>query len=237
MSPGAAATTAAALVFGLAGGPAGAGEPPRVVPVHEEPYHRLVFEHPQVRVFSTSIPAGDRSLFHRHENPTLYVLLNRVQMRSQDLGADWVVLGPGPARSTRAGAAVFRNYRQAPQVHRVENPGSESFQLIGTVNYTGGVPTEGETSAGLEVHNRWFAVRRHRLAAGESSHPHRHAHPTLLVQATDGRSQVREAGRPQAFKTVAGNWSWHLPGPAHRLVNTGDSPLVLIEVEVRLAEP
>ena len=45
----------------------------KVVPVHQEPRHHLVFDSDAIRVLDIQIPPGDTTLFHTHSNPILYV--------------------------------------------------------------------------------------------------------------------------------------------------------------------
>jgi len=200
------------------------------VPVWEEPRHRLVYERDDIRIFNTSIPAGDRSLYHRHEHPTLYVVLNIGAMRNQDLGRDWVDLPAGPAA---AGGFLYRDYAAEPQTHRVENVGDHSFQVIGVVNLGAGSEGEAVGAGTPEVHNRWFDGYRARLAAGESTAAHRHIHPVLVVQVGAGRSLVLEHDWPTAEKTVAGAWSVHDGGVDHVLRNAGTAAVELVEIEIK----
>ena len=204
---------------------------PEPVAAWEEPRHRLVFEKGTIRIFNTSIPAGDTSLFHFHEHPTLYVLLRGARMRNQDLGKDWVELPPGAAIPD--GALLFRDYAAEPQTHRVENLDGHSFQVIGVVNLGSGGDSRLLSSTAPEVQNRWFDGYRFRLAAGESTGTHSHAHPVLVVQTGHGDSSVIERGWPTAEKTVAGTWSVHEAGVEHALKNIGGTELELVEIEMK----
>jgi hypothetical protein len=67
--------------------PARQGE--RIVPVHQEPRHHLVFDSPGTRILDVQIPPGDTTLFHTHSDPILYVTMSTSRTRSQNLGADW----------------------------------------------------------------------------------------------------------------------------------------------------
>lgn len=209
-----------------------AAEDTKVVPVYEEPYHRLVFQMDDMRVFNTSIPAGDTSRFHRHENPTLYVVLNYSLMRNQNLGKEWT--SPDPDRSPPPGALLFRNYAEELQEHRVDNIGTEPFQVIGIINYTVG----GEGSAGIaneaKFGNQWFDAYHYRLEPGKSSTGHNHDNPVIVVQVGEGSSHVLVDGRRGSVKTVKGNWSWHEAGVGHRLLNSGETDVELVEIEVLL---
>ncbi len=203
----------------------------RVVPVYEEPYHRLIYETDNARIFNTSIPAGDTSRYHRHENPTQYVILSYSLMRNQDLGGDWS--SPDPDSVPPVGALLFRNYAEQPQEHRVDNAGEDSFQVIGVINYTdGGEGTAGMTEA-AESGNPWFDVHRYRIEKGKTTGAHRHDNPVVVIQVSAGRSYVLVDGRRSAIKTVRGNWSWHEAGVGHRLGSGGDTDVELVEIEVK----
>lgn len=201
------------------------------VPVWEEPRHRLVYEKDEVRVFSTIVPAGDRTLFHQHGHPTLYVLLAGARVRNQDAGGDWT--DPPAGMVIPDGAFLFRDYGAEPQTHRVENTDDHSFQVIGVINPGAGSETPPSLSQQPEVTNRWFDGYRFRLAPGARSGTHRHAQPVLVVQLGAGRSSVIENGRAVAEKTVAGNWSMHAAGAAHELANDGAHEIELVELEIR----
>ena len=203
------------------------------VPVFEEPRHRLVFDKGPIHIFDTVIPAGDTSLYHSHGEPTLYVVLSPVRMRNQDLGAEWVELypklGPGP------GTFLFKNYREQPQTHRVQNMDTRSFHVIGVTHGGDGTPEPAASATGApaEVDNQWFAGYRTRLAAGATSSVHRHVHPVLIIQVGAGNSAVIERGGPGAEKTVAGTWSIHGAGVEHQLANIGPADIELVEIEMK----
>jgi quercetin dioxygenase-like cupin family protein len=69
-----------------------------VVPVHEEPHHREVFQYGTTRILDLRVPPGDISWFHSHEWPVLYMTLGTSRVRTQNLGADWGGGGGGAAR-------------------------------------------------------------------------------------------------------------------------------------------
>lgn len=209
-----------------------AAEETVVVPVYEEPYHRLVFDKDNVRIFSTNITVGDTSLFHRHQNPTLYVILCYSLMRNQNIGEDWS--SPDPDQSRPSGAFFFRNYADEPQEHRVDNIGSSPFQVIGVINFTEGGRGSSAPADEAELSNRWFNAYRYRLEPGKSGVGHRHDNPVIVVQVSEGRSHVLVDGRRGSAKTVKGNWSWHEAGVGHRLLNSGDTDVELVEIEIKL---
>jgi hypothetical protein len=79
---------------------AGQGQTP-VMPVHQEPHHRQVFQYGPMRIIDLQIPPGDMSWFHTHEWPVFYLTVADSQTRTQILGEEWGARGRGAG----AGAA------------------------------------------------------------------------------------------------------------------------------------
>ncbi len=207
-----------------------AGADPDAVPVYEEPRHRLVFDRAPVKIMSVNIPPGDVSQYHFHEHPTLYVAINGALMRSQDLGKAWGKPDPNSRHGT--GSLVFRNYRSSPQTHRVENMDNISFRLIGILHQGQGMPvTQADEDAAID--NDWFRGMSISLAPGSETQEHQHDYPVIVVQVSDGNTEVVEQGISTAVKTVTGNWSWHTGGVRHVLRNTGKVDAELVEVEIK----
>lgn len=203
---------------------------PPVVPVYEEPRHRLVYEKGDIRIINVSIPAGDTSLYHHHQNPTLFVMLNGALMRNQNLGGEWT--DPSPNMETRLGAFVFMDYPK-PQNHRVQNIDQQSFQAIGVINGGPGSDSRATLAQKPEVDNRWFNGYRFKLAPGARTGIHHHAFPVFIVQVGKGDSVVIERGYATAEKTVSGNWSVHAAGVDHQLQNIGTGNVELVEIEMK----
>ena len=78
---------------------AGQGQTP-VMPVHQEPHHRQVFQHGPMRIIDLQIPPGDMSWFHTHEWPVFYLTVADSQTRTQIFGEEW-----GAGRGRGAGSA------------------------------------------------------------------------------------------------------------------------------------
>lgn len=203
---------------------------PTVVPVYEEPRHRLVYEKGDIRIINVSIPAGDMSVYHHHENPTLFVMLNGALMRNQNLGGEWTE--PPPGMVTKPGAFVFMAYPK-PQDHRVQNIDHQSFQAIGVINSGAGSDSTVTLAQKPEVDNPLFNGYRFKLAPGAKSSVHHHAFPVFVVQVGKGDSVVIERGYPTVEKTVSGNWSVHAAGIDHQLQNIGTTDVELVEIEIK----
>src|SRR5687768_4950614 len=85
---------------------AGQGQTP-MMPVHQEPHHRQVFQYGPMRIIDLQIPPGDMSWFHTHEWPVFYLTVADSQTRTQILGLEWGARarGAGPGAAAPRGAA------------------------------------------------------------------------------------------------------------------------------------
>ena len=82
---------------------AGQGQAP-VMPVHQEPHHRQVFQSGPMRIIDLQIPPGDMSWFHMHEWPVFYLTVADSQTRTQILGEEWGARGRGAGAAGARGA-------------------------------------------------------------------------------------------------------------------------------------
>jgi len=76
-----------------------------IVPVHDEPHHRQLFQYGPTRILELQVPPGDISWYHTHEWPVLYLTLSQSQTRTQNLGAEAGAGGRGAAGAGRGAAA------------------------------------------------------------------------------------------------------------------------------------
>lgn len=156
----------------------GQGQTP-LMPVHQEPHHRQVFQHGPLRIIDLQIPPGDMSWFHTHEWPVFYLTVADSQTRTQILGEEWGARGRGAGGvgaagrgAPAAGAAPaggaggqaraggpprFRprlmsdvSYADRAVTHRIHNNGTGLYRAIGVINETpGGDETVTEDAAGF----------------------------------------------------------------------------------------
>jgi quercetin dioxygenase-like cupin family protein len=94
----------AALAVAWVGAAAVQADDP-IVPVYHEPHHRQVFQYGPTRILDLQIPPGDKSWFHSHESPVLYVTLGTSRTRTQNLGEEWGGGGAARGGARRGGAA------------------------------------------------------------------------------------------------------------------------------------
>ncbi len=156
----------------------GNGQTP-VMPVHQEPHHRQVFQRGPMRLLDLQVPPGDVSWFHTHEWPVYYLTTSDSPTVSQNLGEEWgagrrgrgappaagaaPAAGPAPAPSgapaARGPATGVRgrprlmsdlSYAERPNTHRIRNDGPTLFRAMVIVNETaGGDETVTEQQAGF----------------------------------------------------------------------------------------
>ena len=222
-----------------------------VVPVHEEPHHREVFQHGTTRILDLRVPPGDISWFHTHEWPVLYMTLGTSSVRTQNLGSDWSGGGARPANAQAGGGAPAAaqppaarrtpratsttSYIERPVTHRIENRGDGLFSAMVVVNETMGDDTSSVSDAGFdsepELANPWFRSYRITLAAGEATEPHEHRTPVVIFQAIAGKAM---ANGPMDFEfNRPGQWAFYDAGVAHTIENLGGVSIELLEIEVR----
>ena len=97
-------------------------EPPVVVPVIEEPRHRLALEDEYLRLLDVRIPPGDSTLYHSHTRDSVYIPVSGFQnLMNQEVGkaAKQLVFKHGDVAYVEHSKAHFR--------HRVSNLGTEEF--------------------------------------------------------------------------------------------------------------
>ena len=239
---------------------AGQGQTP-VMPVHQEPHHRQVFQYGPLRIIDLQIPPGDMSWFHTHEWPVFYLTVADSQTRTQILGEEWGARGrgagpggvaprsgqpPPPAGGppVRAGGPPrFRprlmsdvSYAERAVTHRIHNNGTGLYRAIGVINETGGgdeaITEEAAGFAGkAESANRWFRVHRVALAPGEKTPEHQHKAPVVVLQDSAGKGT---ASGPMSFElNEPGQWAFFDMGARHEIANNGSERLEVIEVEIR----
>lgn len=237
----------------------GNGQSP-IMPVHQEPHHRQVFQHGPMRILDLQLPPGDVSWFHTHEWPVYYVTTSDSPTVSQNLGEEWGAgrrgRGPAPAAgaappappaaapsSPASGGVRGRphlmsdlSYAERPNTHRIRNDGPTLFRAMVVVNETaGGDETVTEPQAGFTdkaiSSNKWFRAYRIALAPGEKTMPHLHKAPVVVFQDTAGKG-IGAGGMTFEFNEP-GQWAFFDAGDRHQISNTGDGRLELIEVEVR----
>jgi hypothetical protein len=93
------------------------------IPVSKEPMHHVVFQNAWVRILDVHIPPGDTSLMHKHEIPSVFMVLTNTKTGSE------VIVEPKKLQLTQ-GNIWFEGFYTSPRVHRVWNSDASEFHVI-----------------------------------------------------------------------------------------------------------
>jgi len=95
------------------------------VPVSKEPKHHNVFENAFVRILDVHLRPGDTSLFHKHETPSVFIVLNAVKTGSE------VTMEEAKATALANDASIsFEGFYIKPRIHRVWNEDTSEFHVM-----------------------------------------------------------------------------------------------------------
>jgi len=203
------------------------------VPMHEEPRHRLVLTHQQLRVMDVQIRPGDTTLFHVHDVPALYVAVSAAPVDIQLLKGQWGGTHPAADPGRKPGDTnVDTSYVRQPITHRVTNVGSQLFNLIAITNSTVSPHDIGpsEMPGALEIQNRWFTQSRVRLSADAVQRWYSAPVPTIVVQPLpESTSVLLESGEKHVLNTP-GSWALVPAGASYRLTTASSATLIVVQV-------
>ncbi len=203
------------------------------VPMHEEPRHRLVLTHQQVRVMDVKINPGDTTLFHVHDVPALYVAVSAAPVDLQLLNGKWGGTHPAADPGRKPGDVnVDTSYVRQPLTHRVTNVGSQLFNLIAITNSTMSPSDLGssEMPGALEMQNRWFTQSRARLSAGAAQRWYSARSPTIVVQPLRGTATVLLESGQKHVLNAPGSWALVPAGARYLLTTASAATLVVVQV-------
>lgn len=194
----------------------------QVVNILQEPRHRIVHHDGDIWVLDIQINPGDTTKQHTHNAAIMYTFISSGE-------------GPSGGRVTSNTDYVTENY-----THRATNEGPGLFRIIAITNY--GAPAAELTAdrpSGLsgdpELENPWFRSYRMTLAPGQTSPVQRHQNPSIVVQVSEGKTQVsREDGITAEF-TAMGGWTWRDANSGYQITNKGSAPVELVINEARRA--
>ena len=95
------------------------------VPVSKEPMHHNVFENDFVRVLDVHIKPGDTTQFHKHETPSVFIVLNAVKTGSE------VIIEEARTTVLQKDAFItFEGFYKSPRIHRVWNKDTAEFHVM-----------------------------------------------------------------------------------------------------------
>jgi quercetin dioxygenase-like cupin family protein len=207
----------------------------RVVPVHEEPRHRLIQVVGHMTVLDVQIQPGDTTLFHTHRTPITYVTIGTSSTDSRSLGGEWAGTPPrSPPPGTVGTVRAVLSYAEAPFTHQVTTVGSTLFRLIAIPSAGPGRADGGEAMPGEDVgESRWFRYRRVSLPPGEETDWYVAGAPIAVVAVRDARVWIDRGDEWASTLDLSGDVGVLEPGVRYRLRNRGSTAGEVVLVEAR----
>ena len=202
----------------------------QVVPVGQEPHHRIVYEDASLRVLDVNIPPGTTTLDHSHDHDLVTVSIGQADTRIRVPGSDW-----GPVRPRRPlGDTSTVEYAGKRGVHTIENVGPDPYRLIAVENVKQSGWHAAPAVAGSAVRQlteaRAFRASSVRVKPGEAV---RRAHkvPTVVVLVSGEALLAPSAKEPRPLGPAA---RWAVVGAANEftLTTRGEGEAHLVEIEV-----
>lgn len=203
------------------------------VPMHEEPHHRLVLTHQQVRVMDVKIHPGDTTLFHVHDLPALYVAVSTAPVDIQLLNGEWAGTHPAADPGRKPGDVnVDTSYVRDPITHRVTNVGSQLFNLIAITNSAASTDASSlpDMPGVVELRNRWFTQSRAHLSADPPEQWYSAPTPTIVVQPYRAPVTVSLGSGEKHVLSTPGSWVLVPAGARYQLTTPSSATLVVVQV-------
>jgi mannose-6-phosphate isomerase-like protein (cupin superfamily) len=205
---------------------------PSAVPVEQEPAHRPVLQNEYVRVFEVWLPPGDATLWHVHSHDGASVRLADATIEDQPLD------GAAESFVMRRGQVTY-GATPTTRTHRVRNVGETPFhivyiELLSPPGVSAGRAGEPAPGSRVVLENERVRALRRILAPGESTGMHVHASRAVGVPVTTGRLEISDhKGVTKVIETKLGAVQWIDPGTTHQLKNVGETPIEIVDVELR----
>ncbi len=209
----------------------------KVVPIYEEPRHRLVLDNGTERILNLSVPPGDTTLYHVHDQPIFYVTLSFTQLRTQVQGGGWT---SQPMEPWAPGdVMVDDSYVDQPTTHRVENIGADDLHLIIVLN-----ERDKQRTSGMDVYSRlpgipdidteYFAQSRIEIGPGEFLDWGGVQSKIVFVLVSDTHVVLRNNKEDRLARgmTDAGDFEYVDGGDGFRFENRSGEPATIIAVAV-----
>lgn len=205
-----------------------------VVPVRDEPHHKVTLENEYVRLIDVDLPPGDTTLYHLHTAPSVVVRLSHATIVSQKRGE-----AATPPRDVVPGETGYDAYDEKALIHRVINQGASGFHVLDIElprAHPGAGPSTIAAAENVKLAFEQKAVRvyaieleagkRWSMAANECAH---------LLVCISGRAQaVDGSGAERANHSLgAGESMYASPERELQIANDGHgkSAYVLLEVK------
>jgi len=199
------------------------------VPVSQEPLHHNVFENAWVRVLDVRIQPGDTSQLHKHETPSVFIVLNPVKTGSQ------VIQEEQTSTALREDSAIsFESFATTPRIHRVWNEDSTEFHVMDIELLSKGQPAMRSPFANvpdcqLLIDAAPARVYKLNMEGGKSLQLN-NKRPLLIVGLTDNTGRVSVNNKSFSRK---GDLIFVEPGKSIRFNNKSSHPYSFAVLEFK----
>jgi len=199
------------------------------VPVHQEPFHRPVFENGEVRILNVVIAPGDTSLYHLHSTPSVFIFLSSTATGTQ-------LQGKGPvSMKFKTGSILFEDLG-APntRVHRVWNEDRENLHVMDVelLSNAKGFKAAPLPQFKLEVDTPWVRAYRVVLEKDKELALKGKKNSFILVSGEPASVEVKQAGKFQPEMLKKGSYFNVKRKQSFNLKNTSADPVQLVLLEL-----
>ena len=206
--------------------------PQTVVPVEQEPLHRVVFQNKNVRIYDAEFSPGAICLFHKHSFDSVTIAASGGTGMNE-------ILGLTPQQfNVPTGAAWFTPGTNAPYTHRVHNVGVTPLRFVVPEVLAPasppGVPAVLDAVPGhiLLVENDRVKIYRVSVAPKQSTGLRSRTSPWLRISVSPATISVQEEGKSaETLETKTGDFRWHEGATNQSIENVGSMAYVAYEIE------
>ncbi|GGO88870.1 hypothetical protein GCM10011348_45310 [Marinobacterium nitratireducens] len=210
---------------------AGSASSDGYVGVADEPQHYHRFENDFVRVYDVRFAPGESSLYHRHDEDTLYVTVRDATIHDQTYQSDECQVHRIPA-----GLSLCRPHKGEPLIHRVRNDGTGPMQMIGAEvkklpEIVAAEPLQAPFHTLLENLSGARRLRLYmiKLEPGETTGPVTYGFSGLTVSISDANVEFADAtGVRRVISFAPGAHIWHDGPLTQTLTNRGETAFVAV---------
>lgn len=199
------------------------------VPVHQEPFHRPVYENGTVRILNVVIPSGDTSLYHLHSTPSVFIFLS-----STTVGTE--LQGKLPTYSQLTAGNILFEDLGAPntRVHRVWNKDRDNLHVmdIELLSNDKGFRSRPLSQFKLEIDTPWVRAYRVVLEKDKELVLKGKRNPFILVSIDAASVEVKQGIKFQPDMLKKGSYFDVKRKQSFNLKNTSADTVQLVLLEL-----
>ncbi|UJR13240.1 hypothetical protein I4U23_000262 [Adineta vaga] len=177
------------------------------VEVLDEPYHKPYIRNSCVNIFVAKLPRNTMTMYHRHNQNTIYVVIAGSYCKTQILGSN--ICG----QEYVSGDCFSGEYRTEPLIHRVEclNESLTDAWFVGTEI----LQEKSFVSDSIFEHTRYIPISkvnipgcrayRLKLASNETTGTHLCSFSGIFISLTNGQLKITNEDVQQRFPLSSGS--------------------------------